>query len=31
MTKMSQGNKNITARKISETNNKRLVRTGSLI
>ena len=30
MTAMPQGNKKATARKISETNNKVLVRTGSL-
>ena len=30
MTKMSQGNKKITTRKIPATNNKVLVRTGSL-
>ena len=30
MTKMSQGNKKITASKIPTTNNKVLVRTGSL-
>ena len=30
MTAMSEGNKKITTRKISETNNKVLIRTGSL-
>ena len=31
MTKISQGNKKITTRKIPATNNKVLVRTGSLL
>ena len=31
MTKISQGNKKVTTRKIPATNNKVLVRTGSLL